>query len=370
LKYLGGPGLGFARSLFGKCARLTRGNAINEVLFYDARILRRVKEAVDSHCRLMYCDSLRLAQYAQPIEIPWILDLDDLLSLRFGQFLRNDEIDITQVLGHFGSLVPRPLKSVMGMVLRPLLKWESALLGQRERFWASQANEVSLVSSVEAKSFCQQVDRDIHALPMSVPDTVPDCRWQVKEWKRDTTLRAVFVGYLAYQPNLEAITFLAEKAIPYLRAGGIDLEVSVIGNTNGIELPESVTGCPKIKMRGFVADLDAEFDMQHFFVAPIFTGTGVKTKVLEAMRFGIPVVGTPLALSGLDLPDADRLEWQTPESLAATLQRLRDGEQIERISENSRAYVNEYFSVSAVRSRWDSVIDQLVSTNHLHSRKR
>ena len=357
LRYLGSPSV--TRSILGKLVDLARGNALNEIAFHDNRISEHLKESVHDDSRFLYCDSLRLAQYAHSLETPWILDLDDLLSTRFAQFASSDEIEVTQVLGHFGARVPAPLRFLLGLGLRPLMKWESSRLTHREAFWASKANAVSLVSRTEAESFQQRADRVIHALPMSVPDADPGSTWPIKPWKPGETLRAVFVGYLAYQPNLEAIKFMAERAIPFLRDQGTDLEVSVVGSVNGIDVPESVASCPQITMRGFVQDLDAEFDTHHFFAAPIFTGTGVKTKVLEAMRYGIPVVGTPLAFSGMDLSRNDRLEWQTPSSLAKELKRIRDAKEVGRISTESRSYVDRNFSDSVVRHRWNRVIDQL-----------
>ena len=304
-KYVGGPGL--VGSPFGKGTRLVRGNALNEILFYESKIHDRLRQGFSADSQVVYCDSLRLAQYAKTLGRPWILDLDDLLSTRFQQFAGNDSMDVGQVLGHFGNFVPRPMKFVLALGLKHILKWESGRLLRREKYWAAQADEVSLVSELEAGEFAKSALRSIHSLPMSVPDVIQGSQWHGEAWRQGTTLRAVFVGYLAYQPNMEAITYLAEEAIPYLRTQGVDLQVSVVGSTDGIEIPESVGQCSGICMRGFVDDLEEEFDSHHFFVAPIFTGTGVKTKVLEAMRYGIPVVGTPLALSGLSLGES--IDW-------------------------------------------------------------
>ena len=52
---------------------------------------------------------------------------------------------------------------------------------------------------------------------------------------------------------------------------------------------------PGLSFAGYVDDLEGELRQYRGFVAPITTGTGVKTKVLDAMAVGLPVVATPSA---------------------------------------------------------------------------
>ena len=42
-------------------------------------------------------------------------------------------------------------------------------------------------------------------------------------------------------------------------------------------------------------------------VAPVFGGSGVRIKLLEAFRAGVPVVTTPDGAAGLDLEDGREL---------------------------------------------------------------
>ncbi len=297
LSYVGSPSV--FQSFFGKTARLIRGYSLNEALFYSKQQMRLTRTVIDRATSLVYCDSLRLAQYASALDLPWILDLDDLLSARFDQFLRSEKLDVTQVLGHFASLIPKPLKSMLGLTLRPMLGRESRRLAAREVFWARSAPEACLVSSEEAATLGKLADRNIRVLPMAVPDVDASQAWTGNAWSPSRPLKLVFVGFLAYRPNIEAIEFLAKRVVPALNVTGIETQISVVGETRNVEIPKCVRDCSSIILRGFVADLYQEFDRNHAFIAPIFSGTGIKTKVLEAMRFGIPVVGTPMAFNGL-----------------------------------------------------------------------
>ncbi|WP_442511232.1 glycosyltransferase [Novipirellula sp. SH528] len=357
--YLGSPSP--FRSPISKCGQFACGKSLNETLFYDGGTVRRIKSEIPEQTKLVYCDSIRLAQYAASIEIPWILDMDDLLSARFRQFADGNKTNVTQILGHFASVIPKPLISALSPMIRPMLALESKRLLKQENFWANEATQVSLVSSDEATSLAIRTGRNVHSLPMSVPDVDMNRCWATKTWNSTEPLRVAFVGYLAYKPNIEAIEHLASTLIPALNEQGINCEVSVIGSLENVVVPQSAMCCEQIKFLGFVDSLNENFDSQHAFIAPILTGTGVKTKVLEAMRYGIPVLGTPLAFSGLPSSEATSLCWRTTNELAAIVQQLTSLPKVKDISHASMQLVQQSFSESVIRERWNHVIDELLT---------
>lgn len=352
--YVGAPGL--FRSPFGKAVRLISGQTLNEILFYDRKQMRATQRIIESGASLVYCDSLRLAQYASRLAVPWILDLDDLLSVRYRQIAKSETIEVAQILGHFGALVPKPLHKLLGMVVRPLLFWECRRLAVREISWAREADEVSLVSSDEAVLLGDSIGRTVRVLPMSVPDVDSGQAWEEQVWQAGRKLQLVFVGFLAYRPNLEALVFLAEQVVPALKRAGIEAQVNVVGRVDGVQIPDSVRSCKSIQLRGFVDDLHQEFNRNHAFIAPILSGTGVKTKVLEAMRFGIPVLGTPLAFSGLSLRRQKLLCWSDTGALIELLQQLGDTSSLREISSDGREFIQSHFSSSVIDARWHDTI--------------
>lgn len=108
--------------------------------------------------------------------------------------------------------------------------------------------------------------------------------------------RLVFMGDRAWPPNLEAFELLLTWWPDIAR--GIDgAELRIIGSpgpgTSRTALPEGANDV------GFVADLDAFLSSCRAMVAPIRTGGGVRVKILDAARRGMPVVGTAAAIGSL-----------------------------------------------------------------------
>lgn len=104
---------------------------------------------------------------------------------------------------------------------------------------------------------------------------------------------ALFVGGVFYA-NQAGITWFVEQVVPR-----IDIKVCIVGR--GFEgLRASLERPGKVEVIGAVDSLSDWYLNAEFVVAPIFDGSGMKTKVAEALMFGRQVIGTPEAFSGYE----------------------------------------------------------------------
>lgn len=111
-----------------------------------------------------------------------------------------------------------------------------------------------------------------------------------------TPARLVLMGTRDWPPNQEA--FLRALALwPRISAGVPDAELCVIGAKKpNAPQPAYPAG---VRDLGFVDDLHAFLGTCRAMVAPITTGGGVRVKILDAARIGLPVVGTEAAVGSL-----------------------------------------------------------------------
>jgi glycosyltransferase involved in cell wall biosynthesis len=111
-----------------------------------------------------------------------------------------------------------------------------------------------------------------------------------------------YVGNFQHPPNVHAAVFFAEEVMPRLlrrypaaafRIYGARLsnEVRALGGKDGVQVV------------GFVDDVRSALRSATALVAPIFTGSGMRIKVIEALGAGALVVGTDLGVRGLDVVD-------------------------------------------------------------------
>jgi glycosyltransferase involved in cell wall biosynthesis len=104
---------------------------------------------------------------------------------------------------------------------------------------------------------------------------------------------AIFVGS-AFYANQAGITWYADKVAPRLQ-----IKTYVLGH--GLEkLRARLERAGTIEVIGSVSSLADWYRRAHIVVAPIFDGSGMKTKVAEALMYGKRVIGTPEAFSGYE----------------------------------------------------------------------
>ena len=100
-------------------------------------------------------------------------------------------------------------------------------------------------------------------------------------------------------------------------------------------------------VEGFVTDeqLQNFYRRSRISLVPLRYGAGIKGKVIEAMRYGTPVVTTPTGAEGI--PDAESVMAveETAEALAKRIAALyNDADTLTALSRKSVAYVQENYS--------------------------
>ncbi len=273
---------------------LTGRLSINECLYLDESANDAIQRLVkDKSINMIVADMIRTAPYAHRSGLPWIVDHEDLLSERYELWATRSTGD-ENILGYLENSIPAFARPLVRAVFRKLLRRESKVLEHRELFWTDRANASSLRSLEETERLSQRTKRRVFCMPVTVP--IPD---QPANATLDARpMVAVFTGGLTYQPNLDALRAYVEKIIPEFERQGVELPtLNVIGAApDNLRLPLEH---PSIKFLGYVPDVNEELGRTQVFFAPIVSGTGIKTKVLEALACGLPLIALPAGLTGL-----------------------------------------------------------------------
>ncbi len=158
---------------------------------------------------------------------------------------------------------------------------------------------------------------------------------------------ALFVGG-GFYANRDGIRWYAEHVAPR-----IDVPTLVVGQ--GMEdLKTEIESHGNIHVVGGVPSLAPWYFGAGFAVAPIFDGSGMKTKVAEAMMHNRRIIGTPEAFSGYEAV-ADQAGWicSTADEFVAAI----GGRQaIEAKSTNLRSVFQEAFSLEATVQRFRKIL--------------
>jgi glycosyltransferase involved in cell wall biosynthesis len=139
----------------------------------------------------------------------------------------------------------------------------------------------------------------------------------------------LFIGTLDYFPNEDAVFYFADSILPILLASRSGQRLSEIDlRVVGIKPPKSLDALaarPGLTLVGPVKDVAPEYARATIMVVPLRAGSGTRIKILEAFRFGLPVVSTSIGAAGLDLQHGVHLLIaDTPEEFASACLRLLD----------------------------------------------
>ena len=286
----------------------------------------------------VHCNTVRIAgNVPMPCPAPLVVDFIDALS---------------QTYRGVGETMSLPLSAAVAGEARRLRIWEQELAQRASRSLAVSAHDAALLGAdVRVIRHCVDVDSFIPPSPEASP-------------RKDI----VFTGTLGDRPNAEAAWRLAREIFPYVCQQVPDARLRIVGpDPRGLarEIASeriTVTGCgPAIvgELQGAAAA-----------AAPVKAGGGVKTKVLEAMACGAPVVATSEANQGIEAsPGEEILIGDNAKDFARCLvELLNDREWAAALGRAGRELTVRTFSWRQVGKELLALYEELGSAKDAHRR--
>ncbi len=219
------------------------------------------------------------------------------------------------------------------------LTQQTHLLREKER----QAIEIAEVSFA-----CTDYDRKL-ALEL-----VPNARvlvaspgvdmnlWQPKEIERNR-YEIIFASTFQWLPNVNGLKWFLDQVLPKVREKVSEAFVTVIGKNP----PDFLKKYQNINLLGYVEDIKPYYNRGSLLVVPLFVGSGVRVKILEAMAMQLPVVSTNVGAEGIGAtPDEGILIADNPDEFADKIVELiKNPEKARKIGSNARKFIQNNFSV-------------------------
>ncbi len=162
-----------------------------------------------------------------------------------------------------------------------------------------------------------------------------------------------FNGLLDYKPNLDALKVILDKINPLL-LNHSSFRYKII--ISGKRLPEKMNLLKEYAERnivftGFAEDITSYLKATDIFLNPVQSGGGVKTKIVEAIGFGVTVVSTDSGASGIEknvcgknLVTVQDNDWEKFAAFTIT--------NSNSLSITPESYYNYYY--------WETIIERLI----------
>src|SRR5262249_42354696 len=112
--------------------------------------------------------------------------------------------------------------------------------------------------------------------------------------------RVVFTGSMNYFPNVDAVRYFCRSILGRVREAIPHVQFDIVGR-DPTRSVRALAREGRVAVTSSVPDVRVHLARATVAVAPFRIARGVQNKVLEAMAMGVPVVGTTVALEGLEV---------------------------------------------------------------------
>ena len=115
----------------------------------------------------------------------------------------------------------------------------------------------------------------------------------------DSDLEVGFIGALNWEPNVQGLKWFTGRVWPLVSKALPAATLHIAGRGGTASAPPWLRG-ERINWVGEADDALQFMASVNVIIAPLFAGSGLRIKIIEAMSIGRPVVATPVAVRGID----------------------------------------------------------------------
>jgi glycosyltransferase involved in cell wall biosynthesis len=326
-------------------------------LYYSRKTYKNLINLINNEQpEVIIYDMVRVSEYLPDnFNGKLIMNYDDLLSLRYFRQIKFLEY-IPSILGGIANNFPKLVRNLIGSkwLQKQILKFESSLLKKYELEISKKFNYLVFTSPKEANDFKQTSGHNnCIGIPMSYDV-------DIDKNKRENYVKnkVVFVGKMDIPHNIAAVLYFCEKIFPLVRKIDKSIEFNIIGRDPVraiIDLEKKFEG---VKVFGPVEDIKSMIESSAVFVAPLVFGTGIKTKVIEALSYNVPVVSTSIGAEGINFTNGyDMFVSNNAIEFANFIIQLVSSNELNNyIASNGKKLVYKEFSKNAMIGKWSKVL--------------
>ena len=301
------------------------GKPFQVAYFYQRSISRKIQAALEelkpAH---IFCQLIRVSEYVKNYHAcPKTIDLMDALSK-----------------GMERRAADAPFYSRWGF------REEAARLKRYEGKILDYFEHICIISEQDRRYIIHPKNSSIAIIPNGVGERFFDYGPGGEK-----SCELIFTGNMSYAPNVQASQFIVQKLLPELAKHGHRLKVDLVGASPAPAV-KSLSG-PEVRVTGWVDDMRPYYAGAEIFIAPMFSGSGMQNKILEAMAMGIPCITTRLANNAI-LAAENReiiLAENAPAMCEAVLQLKSDPVFYQEIAANAREFVRSHYNWKAVNAK-------------------
>jgi glycosyltransferase involved in cell wall biosynthesis len=187
---------------------------------------------------------------------------------------------------------------------------------------------------------------------------------KIKPPEKEVQWVGYHIGAMDWRPNAEGISWFLNKAWPAIHKAAPKFKFYFAGR--GMDKEFKNVKLSGVECMGEVPDADAFIEDKKILIVPLWSGGGIRVKILEAMAAGKIVVTTSKGIKGIEArPEEHYLRAHTPKDFANAIKWcLEHKVEAEALAANARALVVEKYDQKKVMHTVITAVEELMKVRH------
>lgn len=232
----------------------------------------------------------------------------------------------------------------------PLLKWYLGKLARKLKDYEcahiQNIDYLLPISPVDQKKYLDLGYRgEIFTLPLGIDLR----RYPLNPPSVGNKIEVGFIGSLDWRPNVEGLQWFLSQVWPAVQANHPNQFRLHIAGRN---MPDKIRkqAAPDVIIHGEVSDAIDFIQRYDYFVVPLFSGSGMRVKILEAMAMGKIVLSTNIGIEGIPAaPDKEFIRVNNKTQFLRTFDHVaRKDYNLSILGRNARSFIEDNYSIKFI----------------------
>lgn len=230
------------------------------------------------------------------------------------------------------------------VMAKGLEKWYLKNLSSRIKSFEVQIlNKYDLLVPITGRDG-KNLDKLGNKKPLHVSQTGIDSSVLVPNSKNLKHPTLFHIGSLEWAPNQEGLIWFFNNCWDSIHKKYPDLKFYIAGRNAPVWFQKMVN-LPNVIFEGEVKDAYEFINSKSIMVVPLFSGSGMRIKIIEGMALGKPIVTTAVGTEGISTTsDVDIVVTEDEDGFVKSISDLIENrEYFDKISKNAIEYIHENF---------------------------
>jgi len=169
----------------------------------------------------------------------------------------------------------------------------------------------------------------------------------------------IFIGHFSHYQNKAGVIYFLKKILPLIRKKLPNVSVIIAGSA----IPDEVCRLSKldrnIHTTGYVDDICRIYSRSRLAIVPIYFGSGMRYKILEAWAMQLAVVSTSIGARGFPINSAMRIVDKNEDFAAQVVDLLQNDNFRQKLGLEARKIVEENYNWAEMIKKYECVYSEV-----------